>query len=343
MRRFVVGFVVAVLVLGTLLVGKVALGRLAEMGPAGGSGIVEGTTLRLASRVGGRIQSIEVEEGQPVKAGDVLVRLDCIEARATLAEAEARAGAAREQAAAASEAADAAGAAAGAASAQAKAADAQARALTAQGAAADRQAHRLDDVLDDVSDSMRDQARAQADGLLAQADAAEATRRAGRAQARAASGQAGAAHAQAEAARLQAEAAEAALAKARLAVAECEVTAPRDATVELLPWEEGELVGPGMPVATLVDITEATASFYLPNDDLAAAPPGGAAEVRADAWPGRVFPGTVATVATKAEFTPRNIQTRTDRDRLVYRVEVTVDNADGALRPGMPVEVTLLD
>lgn len=56
-----------------------------------------------------------------------------------------------------------------------------------------------------------------------------------------------------------------------------------------------------------------------------------------------MFTGRVRTVATQAEFTPRNIQTRTDRDRLVYRVEVEVDNDDGALRPGMPVEVTLLE
>jgi HlyD family secretion protein len=46
-------------------------------------------------------------------------------------------------------------------------------------------------------------------------------------------------------------------------------------------------------------------------------------------------------VATRAEFTPRNIQTRTDRDRLVYPVEVWIANPEGKLRPGMPVQVTL--
>jgi HlyD family secretion protein len=63
--------------------------------------------------------------------------------------------------------------------------------------------------------------------------------------------------------------------------------------------------------------------------------------VVADAWPQDAFEGTVRTVATKAEFTPRNIQTRTDRDRLVYAVEIRVVNRDGKLRPGMPVQVTL--
>jgi HlyD family secretion protein len=49
----------------------------------------------------------------------------------------------------------------------------------------------------------------------------------------------------------------------------------------------------------------------------------------------------VTTVAAHAEFTPRNIQTRTDRDRLVYPVEVALGNSAGKLRPGMPVQVSL--
>ena len=69
--------------------------------------------------------------------------------------------------------------------------------------------------------------------------------------------------------------------------------------------------------------------------------PGAPAVVVADAWPGERFEGTVRTVSLEAEFTPRNIQTRTDRDRLVYPVEVTVRNRDGKLRAGMPVQVTL--
>lgn len=69
--------------------------------------------------------------------------------------------------------------------------------------------------------------------------------------------------------------------------------------------------------------------------------PGARAVVVADAFPGEEFEGTVRTVALEAEFTPRNIQTRSDRDRLVYPVEVAVVNRDGKLRAGMPVQVTL--
>ena len=92
---------------------------------------------------------------------------------------------------------------------------------------------------------------------------------------------------------------------------------------------------------TLVDTREVKATFYLANRELGAATPGRPAEVTADAYPKRKFAAKVRRVATSAEFTPRNVQTREDRDRLVYAVEVTVDNEDGALRPGMPVEIVL--
>ena len=52
-------------------------------------------------------------------------------------------------------------------------------------------------------------------------------------------------------------------------------------------------------------------------------------------------PGTVSYVSDKAEFTPRNVQTAEDRSKLVYRVKVSVDNKDGVLKPGMPVEAEL--
>ena len=341
MKRMMIVVVVAVLVLSMLLGSKIWAQRLALTGPAGGSGVVEGTTVRLSSRVGGRINAIPVREGQAVAAGDLVLQLDCVEPTAALAQAAAQVEAARQQAAAADRVAGAAGATSGAAHAVAQAAEAQSRAVGAQGEAAGRQAGRLDAVMNDVSAAQRDQARTTAEGLAAQADAAQAQRRAGSAQAQAAGQQALAALAQAQAAHQAVAAVEAALERAKVAAADCEVRAPRAGLVQLLPYEVGELVGLGATLATIVDISSVKAAFYLPNADLAAARPGGKAEVRADAWPDRVFSGAVATVATEPEFTPRNIQTRTDRDRLVYRVEIDLPNADGALRPGMPVEVTL--
>ena len=131
------------------------------------------------------------------------------------------------------------------------------------------------------------------------------------------------------------------MARAKLMVAECELKAPRDAIVEDVPFEVGELVGPTAVLVKLIDLREVKATFYLPNAELAQVKAGARASVVADALPDVSFEATVRTVALKAEFTPRNIQTRTDRDRLVYPVEVAVANHDLKLRAGMPVQVTI--
>ena len=100
-------------------------------------------------------------------------------------------------------------------------------------------------------------------------------------------------------------------------------------------------LGRARPRHSHLGVREVKATFYLPNAEVAVARPGAPAEVFADAFPGETFRGTIRTVAARAEFTPRNIQTRTDRDRLVYPVEVALANPDCKLRPGMPVTVQL--
>ncbi len=190
---------------------------------------------------------------------------------------------------------------------------AQAGAVETQRGAAERQAKRLERLPDDVAAASVDQTLSGAVGLARQGDAARA----------------------------QVRATAAAVERARLLVAECVIRAPRDAEVALLPRETGELVAPGAVLVRLVDLSEPTATFYVPNAEVGRVKPGGKAIVVADAFPGERFEGTVKTVALEAEFTPRNIQTRSDRDRLVYPVEVAVVNRDGKLRAGMPVQVTL--
>jgi HlyD family secretion protein len=190
---------------------------------------------------------------------------------------------------------------------------AQAGAAETQRGVAERQAKRLERLPDDVAAASVDQSTSGAVG-------------AGR---------------QAEAARAQVRATAAAVERARLLVGECVLRAPRDAVVSVLPHEEGELTSPGAILVRLVDLSALTATFYLPNAEVGAVKPGARAIVVADAWPGEQFEGTVKTVAVEAEFTPRNIQTRSDRDRLVYPVEVSVQNRDGKLLAGMPVQVTL--
>jgi HlyD family secretion protein len=341
MRRVLIVLAVLVVVLAGLIALRLWQQARALAAPSGGSGEIEGTSVDLSSRVGARIVAVAVREGQRVRQGDLLVRLDCADPEAQLAEAEARLAAARAQAVAAGAQIQASSRSRVAAGAAQEAARAQAAALEAQRDAADRQAKRLAGLTADVPESSIDQTRASATGLAHQTDAAKAQASASAEQVRAAAVGIRAATAQAEAAVAQVRAAEATVTRVRLLAGECEVHAPRDADVATLPHEVGELVSPGATLARLVDLSEVKATFYLPNAEIGAVKPGARAVVVADAWPGEQFEGTVRTIALEAEFTPRNIQTRSDRDRLVYPVEVTVQNRDGKLRAGMPVQVTL--
>jgi len=341
MRRIAVVLVILVAALCGLLAWRLAAQAAVSRGPAGGSGEIEGTEVELSSRALARVLELRVKEGEGVHRGDLLLTLDCADPEAQLAEAEARLASARAQAAAASASVEASRSQREAAAAANLAARAQAEALAAQRDAAERHAGRLERLASDVALANRDQSRASAQGLERQTRAAYAQATASEGQARAAVAAIRASGAQAVAAEAQMKAAEAAAARVRLLVDECRVVAPRDAMVDDLPHELGELVQPGQTLVKLVDLQDVKAIFYLPNAELAAVRPGAKAIVVADAWPGERFEGVVRTVALEAEFTPRNIQTRTDRDRLVYPVEVRIANRDGKLRPGMPVQVSL--
>ena len=342
MRRLAFGLVALVLVLSALLVLRIRRQAAADSGPAGGSGEIEGIEVNLSARIAARILSVHAREGEAVKAGVLLVTLDCADPKAQLADAEARIAAAQAQLEAARSAAGAARQARDAAGSQSRASRAQAKALAAQRDLARRTAERFEMMADAAAEAARDESRSQAAALGHQASAALAQASAMSDQAAAAQSSIAAAEAQVVAADAQLRAAAAARDRVAILVDECRVVAPRDAVLEDLPHEPGELVSAGATLATLVDLSEVRATFYLPNAELAAVQAGGEAEVVADAWPDERFAGRVLTVSTRAEFTPRNIQTRSDRDRLVYPVEVAIANRDGKLRPGMPVQVILV-
>lgn len=310
-------------------------------GPSGGSGEVEATRVDLSSRVTARVTQVFVREGDRVKEGDRIVALDCSEPLAAVEEAKARVAASRARAEAAGASVTATERSRAAAVAGQHAAKAQAAALAAQLEAAERQAARFEALPDDVPASSADQSRANALGLSHQLEAAKAQEQVSAAQARVVGVQIGASNAQAEAARAEITAALAGLTRAELLVAECDVRSPIDGEVSSLPMHEGELAGPGALLGRVVSTREVVATFYLPNAEVGAVKPGAPARVLADAFPGVTFGGKVRTVALEAEFTPRNIQTRSDRDRLVYPVEVVIDDPEHQLRAGMPVQVTL--
>jgi len=337
--------VIGLLAFGLLvaLVFRVRHLRAAEHGPAGGSGVIEGVDVNVTSRIAARITKVNVREGDTVKTGDVLVELDCIDQDAALSQTKAQLAAAEASFQAAQANASSASQNASGASQNVRAAKSQVDVLKAQEELARVDLQRTEELVKSatLSQSALDEARSRDLALLDQIAGQNDLESMNKNQAGALKSSGAGARSQTAAAQDNVTAATAGVARAGISVHECKLFAPRDAMVVTRNLEPGEAVEPGTNVLALTDVTEARTRFYLPNAELAAAAPGRKARVVADAYPGQTFEGTIYYVSPRAEFTPRNVQTREDRERLVYAVEVRIPNADLRLRSGMPVEVEI--
>jgi len=343
MKRVLIILAVLVVVLSVALAFRMRRLGAYRHAPSGGSGTIEGVEVDVSPRLSARITAVNVKEGDEVKPGQLLVELDCAEPDALLAEAKARVLVARTGIAAAEAGVLAASGNTNAATHSAKAAAAQARAVDADRENIGKEASRLATLNESgaISNSAFEQVDTKALAMNRQLEAMLASEQAARARVTAAYGSQKAASAQTQTAMANVELAEAAVRRAQIAVQECRLSAPRGGVVLSRNFEPGELALPGSRLLTLVDLDEVRSTFYLPNAEIGAAAPGKKVQVRADAWPGESFEGTILHLSSKAEFTPRNVQTREDRDRLVYAVEVSLPNASRKLRPGMPVDVTI--
>jgi HlyD family secretion protein len=317
--------------------------RAAEHGPAGGSGVIEGVDVNVTSRIMARITKVNVREGEVVKPGDVLVELDCIDQEAALSQAKAQLAAAQSNLLAGRANASSVSQNASGAYQNVSAAKSQGHVLEAQEELARLDLKRTEELVQSgtLSQSALDEARSRDLALLSQISGQNDLESMNKNQAGALRASGAGARSQVVAAEDNVAEAAAGVARADIAVKECKLLAPRNAMVVSRNLEPGEAVEPGTHVLALTDVSEARTRFYLPNAELAAAAPGRKARVVADAYPGQTFEGTIFYVSPRAEFTPRNVQTRADRERLVYAVEVRIPNADMRLRSGMPVEVQI--
>ncbi len=99
----------------------------------------------------------------------------------------------------------------------------------------------------------------------------------------------------------------------------------------------GELASPGGSLFTLANLDEVTLTVYVPEADLGQVWLGQTVEVTVDAY-GDIFTGQVSHIASRAEFTPKNVQTQEERVHMVFAVKIQLDNADHRLKPGMPAD-----
>jgi HlyD family secretion protein len=339
------------------------------------SGTIETREIEIGSKVGGRVTSVSVEEGQSVKAGALLVRFECDQLEAERAEAAAAITQAQanldrmlrgnrpEEIAQAQAAAETARASFEEArngprpqeldQAQADYAAAKADATNAVGYY-DRMAQLA--ATDTISRQQFDDARDRRDAAAQRAEAARqrlALLQAGTRpeDLRAAQHR----YQQADAARVLAvkgsrrediDASRGRLAAAQAQAAaldaqrkECVLAAPADAAVETVSVRPGDLVPPGRIVVSLLEPSQLWVRIYIPETELARVRLGQTARVLVDSYPGRAFSGRVQQIASQAEFLPRNVQTRDDREHQVFAVKVQVDNPQAILKSGMAASV----
>lgn len=125
------------------------------------------------------------------------------------------------------------------------------------------------------------------------------------------------------------------------------LTAPRDARVLYRLAEPGEVLKEGGKVLTLIDLNDVYMYVFLSEQQAGRLAIGARAEIRLDAWPDRPLAGHVAFVSPQAQFTPKQVETTEERQKLVFRVKVQVDSAAidqhrAWLQPGTP-GVALID
>ena len=302
------------------------------------SGYVEADEVRLASEVGGRLLVLHVAEGDRVDAGDLVaeltttgVELALQQVRAERRQAEAylrllEAGTHPEDIQQAE--------------AQVAAAVAERASVRAELASAETDLERFESLLQadagsrqqrDTAATRRDVGRERATAANERVEAARATR---------ARLQAGARQEEIEAARARVAVTEARIATLENDLADAQVRSPVSGIVTEELARAGELVTPGMPLLVLTDLDHAWANVYLDEPYVPRIRLNQSATVFTDAG-GAGMPGTIVFVSPRAEFTPRNVQTVEERSKLVYRLKIDVDNRDGVLKQGMPVEAQI--
>jgi HlyD family secretion protein len=271
------------------------------VGFASGNGRLEVKEIQIATKFHARVKEVLVDEGDTVRAGQVVVRMDTSSLEAQLRQAKAQVEEARK------------------------------KRLTALALIAQRQSEQLL--------ATRDLERARA--LYAQANIS--VKDYDRAQN--AMKTAGAATAQAEAQLAEAEASiAAAIAEAERIQADLTdsvLVAPRDGRVQYRLAEPGEVLPAGGRVLTVVDPADVYMYIFLPEALAGKIPLGAQARVTLDALPKVVVPASVTFVADKAQFTPKDVETRTEREKLMFRVKVQIDadvvkGHEAMVKPGLP-------
>lgn len=265
------------------------------------NGRIEADEIDVATKFAGRVAELRVEEGDMVSAGEVVARMDTRDLEASLKRAEAHVLQAQR------------------AIDEARATEDQQR---TQVALAKQQFERTSYLMQrgNATQELLDQRRQQLDGATASLNAATAR------------------IAQTEHALA---AAEHEVELLTVNISDNSLVAPRDGRVQYRIARIGEVLPAGGKVLTLIDISYVYMDIYLPTLDAGQAKVGTEARIVLDAYPNIAIPAKVSFIATQSQFTPKTVETQTERDRLMFRIRVRIDPAllhehAQAVRSGLP-------
>jgi HlyD family secretion protein len=124
---------------------------------------------------------------------------------------------------------------------------------------------------------------------------------------------------------------------------DCFIISPINGIVSHKLVESGEMAKTGTGIINIVKMDKVWLKIYIQESKLGNVKIGQKAEIKIDSHPDRVFNGEVTFISQEAEFTPKNIQTKEERVKLVYEVKIEIDNLEGILKPGMPADATLIE
>jgi HlyD family secretion protein len=268
-------------------------------GIVSGNGRIEATEIDIAARSAGRVKDILVNEGDFVKAGQVLARIDSDSINAQLRQAEAQAQQAHYAIATARS-----------QLAQREAERAAARSRSARSSTLVKEGGASSQEADDDRTRVRsaDAAIVAAKAQVAAAEAAIATGRA-----------------QVSGAQSAAEAATATVDRIRVDIADNELKAPSDGRIQFRVAQPGEVVSAGGKVLNLVDLGDVYMVFFLPETVAGNVALGSEVRIVLDAAPNYVIPAKVSFVSSTAQFTPKTVETASERQKLMFRVKANID------------------
>lgn len=128
---------------------------------------------------------------------------------------------------------------------------------------------------------------------------------------------------------------------ARIILGYTTLYAPFSGVILVRNAELGEDVQPGTPVFTLADLDHVWLRAYVNETDIGRVRFGQAALITTDSYPGQKYVGRISMISENAEFTPKSVETHAERVTLVYRIRIDIENQSHELKPGMPADATI--